>query len=67
VAPELVVIDAATRPDHEREERQERLLNDGSRWDVFKRYFTGKELARELGGGEIIYEGRWFVVVRSTA
>jgi SAM-dependent methyltransferase len=67
VAPELVVVDAATRPDHEREERQERLLNDGSRWEVFKRYFTGKELARELGGGEIVYEGRWFVVVRSTA
>jgi ubiquinone/menaquinone biosynthesis C-methylase UbiE len=67
VAPELVVVDSAIRPDREREEHQERLLNDGSRWEVFKRYFTGKELARELGGGEIVYEGRWFVVVRSTA
>jgi ubiquinone/menaquinone biosynthesis C-methylase UbiE len=67
VAPELVVVDSAIRPDRPREEYQERLLNDSSRWEVFKRYFTGTELARELGGGEILYEGRWFVVVRSTA
>jgi demethylmenaquinone methyltransferase/2-methoxy-6-polyprenyl-1,4-benzoquinol methylase len=67
VAPELVVVDSAVRPDREREERQERFLNDGSRWEVYKRYFTGDELARELGGGEIAHEDSWFVVVRSTA
>jgi ubiquinone/menaquinone biosynthesis C-methylase UbiE len=67
VARELVVVDSAIRPDHAREENQERILNDGSRWEVFKRYFTGEELARELGGGRVLYEGRWFVVVRSTA
>jgi ubiquinone/menaquinone biosynthesis C-methylase UbiE len=67
VAPELVVVDSATRPDREPEESQERILNDGSRWEVYKRYFTGEELARELGGGRVIYEGGWFVVVRSTA
>jgi ubiquinone/menaquinone biosynthesis C-methylase UbiE len=66
VAPELVVVDSAIRPDREREEYQERILNDGTRWEVFKRYFGGEELARELGGGEILHEGRWFVVVRST-
>jgi len=65
VAPELVVVDSAVRPDREAEERQERVLNDGSRWEVYKRYFTGAGLATELGGGEVLHEGRWFVVVRS--
>jgi ubiquinone/menaquinone biosynthesis C-methylase UbiE len=67
VARELVVVDSAVRPDRPREERQERVLNDGSTWDVYKRYFTGASLARELGRGELILENRWFVVVRSTA
>ena len=65
VAPEFVVVDSAVRPDREREERQDRILNDGSRWTVYKRYFTGEELARELGGAEVLHESRWFVVVRS--
>jgi ubiquinone/menaquinone biosynthesis C-methylase UbiE len=65
VAPELVVADAALRPDVEPEERQERILNDGSRWEVYKRYFTAEGLAEELGGGETIFAGRWFVAVRS--
>ena len=65
IAPELVVVDSALRPDRQDEERQERILNDGSRWKVYKRYFTGAGLAAELGGGEVLHEGRWFVVVRS--
>jgi ubiquinone/menaquinone biosynthesis C-methylase UbiE len=65
VAPELVVVDSAVRDDRRDEERQERILNDGSRWEVYKRYFTGAGLAAELGGGEVLHEGRWFVVVRS--
>jgi ubiquinone/menaquinone biosynthesis C-methylase UbiE len=66
VAPELVVVDAAVRPDRDAiERRQERILNDGSRWEVYKRYFTGESLAEELGGGEVLYEGRWFIVVMS--
>jgi ubiquinone/menaquinone biosynthesis C-methylase UbiE len=65
VAPELVVVDAALRDDTEPEEQQERILNDGSRWTVYKRFFTGDELLAELGGGEVVYDGRWFVAVRS--
>ena len=38
VAGELVVVDSALRPDVEPEERQERILDDGSRWEVYKRY-----------------------------
>jgi hypothetical protein len=46
---------------------QERVLNDGSRWEVYKRWFTGAGLAAELGGGHALHDGRWFVVVRSPA
>jgi demethylmenaquinone methyltransferase/2-methoxy-6-polyprenyl-1,4-benzoquinol methylase len=65
LANELVVVDSAVRPDRGREEMQERILNDGSRWRVYKRYFTGSELADELGGGDVLHESRWFVVVRA--
>jgi ubiquinone/menaquinone biosynthesis C-methylase UbiE len=65
VAPEVVIVDSALRADVEPEERQERILNDGSRWHVYKRYFTASGLADELGGGETVFAGRWFVAVRS--
>jgi ubiquinone/menaquinone biosynthesis C-methylase UbiE len=64
VARELVVADAALRPDVELEERQERVLNDGSRGEVYKRYFDPEELATELGG-RVLHAGRWFVVVQA--
>jgi SAM-dependent methyltransferase len=65
VAPELVIVDAALRDDVEPEEYQERILNDGSRWTVYKRYFTPQGLLDELGGGRVLYAGRWFVAVAS--
>ena len=65
VASELVVVDSALRQDVEPEEVQERILNDGSRWEVYKRYFTAAGLADELGGGTTLLAGRWFVAVRS--
>jgi len=65
VAPELVIVDAAVHADVRPEEWQERVLNDGSHWTVYKRYFVAEELARELGGGAVLHQGRWFVVVRS--
>jgi ubiquinone/menaquinone biosynthesis C-methylase UbiE len=65
VAGEILVVDSALHDGVERVEWQERVLNDGSRWDVFKRYFTGEELAAELGGGEVYFAGNWFVAVRS--
>ena len=67
VAPELIVVDSAVRPDHEREEVQERILNDGSAFEVYKRYFDGAGLARELGGGTVLHSSDWFVMVASTA
>ena len=65
VADELVVVDSALRDDVEPAEQQERTLEDGSRWQVFKRYFEPDELTAELGGGETLFAGRWFVAVRS--
>jgi ubiquinone/menaquinone biosynthesis C-methylase UbiE len=63
VAAELVVLDSAWRDEVPREEVQERLLRDGSRWEVYKRYFEPEQLAEELGGGRTVFAGRWFVVV----
>jgi ubiquinone/menaquinone biosynthesis C-methylase UbiE len=65
VATELVVVDSSSLHAGEiREEWQERILNDGSRWEVYKRYFTPETLAAELGGGERLFAGHWFVAVR---
>ena len=43
---------------------QERTLNDGSKHRVFKRWFTAEGLREELGGGEALHDGAWFVAVR---
>jgi ubiquinone/menaquinone biosynthesis C-methylase UbiE len=66
VARELVVVDASAAHSAVPEEYQERILNDGSRWEVYKRFFTGAALADELGGGIVLHEGHWFVVVSSS-
>jgi ubiquinone/menaquinone biosynthesis C-methylase UbiE len=65
VAPELVIVDSALQQDVPAEEWQERTLNDGTRWEVYKRYFTPDALAAELGGGSTVFAGRWFVAVRA--
>jgi ubiquinone/menaquinone biosynthesis C-methylase UbiE len=65
VSDDLVVVDSHERPDHAAEEEQERILNDGSRHRVYKRYFTGERLALELAGADVLLDGDWFVVVRT--
>lgn len=62
VADQIVVVDSALRKGVEPEEIQERALSDGSRHEVYKRYFTGEGLARELGGGRVLFSGTYFVV-----
>jgi ubiquinone/menaquinone biosynthesis C-methylase UbiE len=64
VAPELVVVASMPGAGDALERYEERILNDGSSWTVFKRVFSGTQLAAELGG-EVLHEGRWFVVVRA--
>jgi ubiquinone/menaquinone biosynthesis C-methylase UbiE len=64
IAPELVVI-ASIRGDGDASERwEDRRLEDGSQWNVYKRVFEGPDLAAELEG-EVVFKGRWFVVVRA--
>jgi demethylmenaquinone methyltransferase/2-methoxy-6-polyprenyl-1,4-benzoquinol methylase len=65
LAPELVIVDSTVRDETPKILMQERVLKDGSRWAVLKRYFTGKDLADELGGGGVLHEGDYFVVVRA--
>jgi ubiquinone/menaquinone biosynthesis C-methylase UbiE len=62
VGHELVIVDSALREDVEPVEWQERVLNDGSRWTVYTRYFTPEALLDELGG-RILLAGRWWVAV----
>lgn len=64
VADELVVVGSHAEPGEERARWEERTLEDGSTWQVFKRVFDPDELAAELGG-EVLHAGRWFVVVRA--
>ena len=64
VADELVVVDSALHDEVDPVEWQERVLNDGSRWQVYKRYFEPDSLADELGGGRTLFAGRWFVAVQ---
>jgi SAM-dependent methyltransferase len=63
LAPELLVIDSARRDDVPAERIDQRVLNDGSRHEVFKRWFDPAQLLAELGGGEIVHAGTWFVAV----
>ena len=65
VAGELVVVGSHAQPGEQKARWEERVLEDGSRWQVFKRVFDPDELAAELGG-EVLHAGRWFVVVRAS-
>ena len=67
VAPALVVVDSAPRAGSGPEEWQERILDDGSRHRVYKRFFRGAELAAELGGGAVLHDGAWFTVVATAS
>lgn len=64
VAPQLVVVDSATRPDQAPSQWETRTLNDGSSFEVYKRRFDAEALAAELGRPAIVFhETDWFVGV----
>lgn len=65
VAGELIVVDAALRDDLAPEQWQERVLNDGSRHTVYKRYLGARQLAEEISS-QVIQDGAWFVVAGTT-
>jgi ubiquinone/menaquinone biosynthesis C-methylase UbiE len=64
VASELVVVASIRRGEDLPVRWDDRVLNDGSCWTVYKRVFDGADLADELGG-EILFQGHWFLVVRA--
>jgi ubiquinone/menaquinone biosynthesis C-methylase UbiE len=64
VAPELVIVGSRLQPGETPERWNERVLNDGSRWQVFKRVFVPDGLADELDG-RVLHESRYFVMVAS--
>ena len=64
-AREVVVVDAALHEGVEPEGWPERVLADGTTYRVYKRFFSGDGLAAELGGGDVLHAGRWFVAVRA--
>ena len=63
IAGELVVVDAALWPGVQSEQWEDRVLNDGSHFRVYKRYLSGKQLAGEIGG-DMLLDGKWFVAAR---
>lgn len=65
VAAELVVVDSALRPGLVPELWEERLLGNGSRHRIYKRYFTVDQLAHEIEG-EALMAGEWFVAARAS-
>jgi demethylmenaquinone methyltransferase/2-methoxy-6-polyprenyl-1,4-benzoquinol methylase len=65
VGSELVVVGSRLKPGARARRWEERRLRDGSTWTVYKRVFVASQLAAELGGGEVLHEGDWFVVVRA--
>jgi SAM-dependent methyltransferase len=62
VAPELLVVGSRPGDGDPRERWEERVLDDGPHWQVFKRVFEPDELAAELGG-RVLHAGRWLVAV----
>ena len=64
VGGELIVVDSARRPDVDPEQIQQRILKNGSRHEVFKRYLTAPGLAAEIGG-EVLLANDWFVAART--
>jgi ubiquinone/menaquinone biosynthesis C-methylase UbiE len=67
VARSIVIVDAAKRDEVPFEEQQERVLNDGSRDVVYKRYFAPEQLISEIGAGRVLHAGHWFVALQAPA
>ncbi len=64
VAPELIVVGTIGREGEASARWDERVLNDGSRWQVYKRVFEPNLLAEELGG-DVLYARHRLLVVRA--
>ena len=64
VASEIVIVASVRREGVEAAHCEERALSDGTRWQVYKRYFEPEVLAVEVGG-RVLFENQRFVVVQA--
>lgn len=64
VADELILVEPTPvwEPGGRTEGWEERALNDGTRYEIYRRYFTAETLAEELDGRSL-FAGRWVVMV----
>jgi SAM-dependent methyltransferase len=64
VADELILVEPTPEwtPCGQAQGWEERGLSDGSRYEIYRRYFTPEALTEELGG-RILFAGRWVVMV----
>jgi ubiquinone/menaquinone biosynthesis C-methylase UbiE len=61
VAKELVLVEQTRGPQHW-EGAEQRVLQDGSRHEIYVTYFSPASLLAELGGGELLLTGRHLLV-----
>jgi SAM-dependent methyltransferase len=66
VAREVLILDAGRPEGVQAAEWQERTLHDGTRYRVFRRHFDAETLAAEVGG-DVLFEGTFYVLVALTA
>ena len=62
VAREVVILDAGHPEGVRAAEWQERILEDGKPYRVFRRHFDARLLASEIGGN-VIFDGNFYVLV----
>jgi SAM-dependent methyltransferase len=62
VGDEIVIVEEARRPGVVRESWQERTLEDGTPFRVYKRYLSASEQAAELGGEVVLETSAWIGV-----
>ena len=65
VSSEIVILDAGCPNGVRAEDWQERRLPDGGNFKVFRRHFHPAVLAEEVGG-DVLFGGRFYVLVRVT-
>ena len=63
VGRQLVVVEDVRRTDAPAVGSHEQTPSDGSHGHLHRHSFTAAELVSEVGGGHVLHEGRWFVVV----
>jgi ubiquinone/menaquinone biosynthesis C-methylase UbiE len=64
IAAESIVLEQVSVTGSFEEGPEERILTDGTKFTIYKCYFTEDRLLAELGGGEILLAGRVFAIIR---